>query len=299
VEGIRLERCGEEHLALLERIAADPDVQRFTRVPQPCPPGFAAAWLQLYEEGRRDGTREAFAVVGADGAPLGVAVAPRIDREARTAELGYVVAREARGRGVAGEALRQLTDWALSKLELARLELLISVDNEASRRVAVRCGYVREGVLRSLHLKQDVRDDTEIWSRLASDDVDRSDDDAVREAVRALAAALAGAEPDAAAALCTPDVRFVGSREGEQANGREALVALLERRASGGGGGAVAAWSHVDVALHGDVALVAASAAAADGCGGAPSLLSGVLVRRHGRWRWRVYHCSASARPRR
>ena len=39
----------------------------------------------------------------------------------------------------------------------------------ASKRVAERCGYIREGVLRSLHVKQDVHEDTEIWSRLASD----------------------------------------------------------------------------------------------------------------------------------
>ena len=38
-----------------------------------------------------------------------------------------------------------------------------------SKRVAERCGYLREGVLRSMHVKQDLREDTEIWSRLRSD----------------------------------------------------------------------------------------------------------------------------------
>ena len=52
---------------------------------------------------------------------------------------------------------------------MLRLELFISTDNVASKRVAERSGYVREGVLRSLHFKQDVREDTEIWSRLATD----------------------------------------------------------------------------------------------------------------------------------
>jgi RimJ/RimL family protein N-acetyltransferase len=59
--------------------------------------------------------------------------------------------------------------WAFSELGALRLELLISVDNDASKRVAERCGYLREGVLRSLHLKQDVRVDTEMWSRLPDD----------------------------------------------------------------------------------------------------------------------------------
>jgi RimJ/RimL family protein N-acetyltransferase len=96
-------------------------------------------------------------------------VAPRIDQVARTAELGYVLVQQARGRGVASTALRLLTQWAFSELEALRLELLISVENQASQRVAARCGYVREGVLRSLHVKQDVREDTEIWSLLPSD----------------------------------------------------------------------------------------------------------------------------------
>ena len=56
-----------------------------------------------------------------------------------------------------------------SSAPLSRLELLISVGNDASKRVAARCGYVREGVLRSHHFKGGVREDTEIWSRLPSD----------------------------------------------------------------------------------------------------------------------------------
>jgi RimJ/RimL family protein N-acetyltransferase len=143
-------------------------VHRFTRVPVPVPDGFARTWLERYEEGRRDGSRECFALVE-DGVFLGLAMASPIDREARTAELGYVVAPESRGRGVASEALRRLTDWAFAELDALRLELHISAGNEASQRVAARCGYVREGVLRSLHFKGELREDTEIWSRLPSD----------------------------------------------------------------------------------------------------------------------------------
>ena len=98
-----------------------------------------------------------------------MALAPVVEREAATAELGYIVARAARGRGVATAALDLLTDWALLELGLQRLELRISVGNTASKRVAERCGYVREGVLRSVYLKRGVREDIEVWSRLASD----------------------------------------------------------------------------------------------------------------------------------
>ena len=166
---MRLEQFGRSHLGAISVLLDDPDVLRFTRVPSPPPPDFAQTWFRFYEDGRREGTREAFAVVDGDEAVVALAVAPQIDLAARSAELGYVVLPASRGRGVATEALRLLTAWAFSELGALRLELLIGVGNHASKRVAERCGYVREGVLRSLHLKQDVRLDTEIWSRLPTD----------------------------------------------------------------------------------------------------------------------------------
>jgi RimJ/RimL family protein N-acetyltransferase len=171
VSFILLEPFDATHLEALAPLIDDPDVQRFTRIPVPTPVDFARTWLKIYEEGRRDGRREAFAILDAtDGSFLGLALAPRIDRTARTVELGYMVAPHARGRGVATEALRLLTDWSLTTLGALRIELLISPKNEPSRRAAIRCGYVREGLLRSLHVKEGVREDTEIWSHLPGDE---------------------------------------------------------------------------------------------------------------------------------
>ena len=75
----------------------------------------------------------------------------------------------ARGRGVGTKALRLLTEWAFGERGLLRLELMISIDNQASKIVAERAGYVREGVLRSLYVKEGVREDHELWSCLPSD----------------------------------------------------------------------------------------------------------------------------------
>jgi RimJ/RimL family protein N-acetyltransferase len=169
-ESVRLEPLGAAHLDAVEALVADHEVLRFTRIPEPPPPDFARTWLERYAEGRETGARDGFAIVAAeDGRFLGLALAPAIDRDTRTVELGYIVTREARGRGVATEALRLLTNWAFAELGALRLELLISVDNDASKLVAERCGYIREGVLRSTYFKQDLRSDTEIWSRLPSD----------------------------------------------------------------------------------------------------------------------------------
>jgi len=37
----------------------DAAVLDYTMVPDPVPPGFERSWLERYDEGRRDGTREA------------------------------------------------------------------------------------------------------------------------------------------------------------------------------------------------------------------------------------------------
>ncbi|MCW2933995.1 MAG: Acetyltransferase family protein [Actinomycetia bacterium] len=166
---VRLVPLGDEHLPDVATLVADADVVRFTRFPAPLPPGFIAQWYARYRDGRADGTCGAFAIADAANAFLGLALAVHIDGEAREAELGYMLAPSARGRGVATDALRQLSGWAFGTLGAFRLQLLISVDNQASSHVAERAGYILEGVLRSLYVKQDLRSDTEVWSLLPSD----------------------------------------------------------------------------------------------------------------------------------
>jgi len=165
---MRLEPLDEPHLGAVAALLDDPDVLRFTRVPEPAPPGFERQWLARYEAARADGSAEAFAALDDDGTFLGLALAPEIDREGAEMELGYITAPAARGRGVASEMLRALTEWAFEQ-GAQRIYLIINVENAASERVAARCGYTREGVMRSIHLKQGRRTNASLWSRLPSD----------------------------------------------------------------------------------------------------------------------------------
>jgi RimJ/RimL family protein N-acetyltransferase len=161
---------GPQHLPGLQSLVDDPSVRRYTRVPEPVPDDFVDSWVDRYERGKLDNTRMNFAIEDPDdGTFLGLALVPEMDLDERTAELGYVLAAEARGRGVATAALQQLTAWAFEEQHMIRLHLLISVTNDASKRVAKRCGYQFEGVLRGLYFKQDLREDTESWSRLVTD----------------------------------------------------------------------------------------------------------------------------------
>ena len=163
---LRLEPLGSQHLHAVDALVRDPEVLRFTPLPEPVPDDQAASMLAAYDA---DDTRIAYAAVDEVGRFAGLGMVVRLDRTAQECELGYLVPAAMRGEGVATEVLRLLTRLAFDQLGMLRVQLRINADNVASERVAGRNGYTREGVLRSTYLKPGVRVDTAVWSRLASD----------------------------------------------------------------------------------------------------------------------------------
>ena len=85
------------------------------------------------------------------------------------AETFYWLDRRVRGQGVAAEALDVATRWAFDEHKIVRAHLVTHLDNPASQRVAQRCGYQREGVLRAWEPIKDDQPDLVMWSRLVSD----------------------------------------------------------------------------------------------------------------------------------
>jgi RimJ/RimL family protein N-acetyltransferase len=81
MESVRLEPLSEAHLGAVAAMLSDPDVLRFTRVPEPTPAELPQEWRATYEAGRRDGTREAFAAFDAEERFVGLALAFGIDRK--------------------------------------------------------------------------------------------------------------------------------------------------------------------------------------------------------------------------
>jgi RimJ/RimL family protein N-acetyltransferase len=166
---IRLETLTQAHVPEMLAMADDPDVVRFTRVPAGADETFVRAWIRRYEAGWDDGSRAGFAIRARDGGFLGFAAFVDLDLEHREGEIGYMVAPAARGGGVAPRAVELLTRWGFDELGLLRLELRIDVENPASERVAQRAGYRRDGVLRQVHVKDGLRCDLGVWSRLSQD----------------------------------------------------------------------------------------------------------------------------------
>jgi RimJ/RimL family protein N-acetyltransferase len=146
---VGLRQWREADIPTVVAMSRDPDVLRFTNVPDPYGEDDAAIWLALQPARLRAGDGAAFAIVEPpDDRPLG-AIGVRVLHERGIAELGYHLAPEARGRGLATAAVRLLSAWSLRTLPIARLQLTTHLDNPASQRVAEKAGFTREAVLRA------------------------------------------------------------------------------------------------------------------------------------------------------
>lgn len=135
---------------------------------EPLPADDGAGVVAFYEDCRREGGL--LHVVIADRATdayLGEAmVAPG---EHGVGEVGCCIVPAARGRGIATEALRLLTDWAFAALGLGRIQVFVAAQNVAALRLAESAGFRREGLLRSYWEHGGGRLDAVVLARLPDD----------------------------------------------------------------------------------------------------------------------------------
>lgn len=151
----------------------DAELSRFSpAIPSPYGERDARAWFESQTPARVAGEELNLAVVDAtSGRLLGAIGLIKVSETAMSAEVGYWLAREARGHGHISRAVRLLARWAFDELGLARLELTTDPENVASQRVAERCGFRQEGHLRShvLIRHSGQRRDTLVYGLLPGD----------------------------------------------------------------------------------------------------------------------------------
>jgi RimJ/RimL family protein N-acetyltransferase len=134
----------------LVRICRDEEIVRWTAVPRAYSEADARLYLLRRHDAIRAGTAAPFAVVSNPQAELiGSIALVRIAWEHLRAEVGYFLARDARGAGHATRAVRLICEWAFASLGVERVDLYAATGNPASQRVAERAGFTREAVLRS------------------------------------------------------------------------------------------------------------------------------------------------------
>jgi RimJ/RimL family protein N-acetyltransferase len=123
----------------------DPEIPRWTSVPRNYSQADWHAWLTLADQGVAAGTDLPLLVIAANGRVAGAIGVHDIDAARGRAEIGYWVGRAWRGKGVATRAVRLLSDWAVTRLGLQELTILVHRDNAPSRAVPERAGYADSG----------------------------------------------------------------------------------------------------------------------------------------------------------
>jgi RimJ/RimL family protein N-acetyltransferase len=147
---VRLRLCSEADVERITALVQDPEVVRWTTIPPGQDAELTRNWMQRGSAGLAMGSD--LALVIADAAtdePIGTIGLHDINRAAERAVAGYVLALDARGKGLARRALRLLCAYAFDELRLSRVEVTIEAENGASRATAESVGFREEGLVRS------------------------------------------------------------------------------------------------------------------------------------------------------
>jgi RimJ/RimL family protein N-acetyltransferase len=153
--------------AIAGSVNRDPDIPRFTMMPEAMTEDQARQWVERGLEGWSRGLAR-FAVTVPPSDECAGQIGIQFDFAARRAEAFYWLDRRAQGRGIAVQSLGLVTEWAFRDHGIVRVQLVTHLGNERSQRVAERCGFSREGVLRAWEPVKDEQPDVVMWSRLAS-----------------------------------------------------------------------------------------------------------------------------------
>lgn len=128
----------------------------------------AAEWIAACAEGWRSETSATWAIVERSEMRIAGRVSVYTELDDGWGEVSYWVLPHARGRGVATRACVAATRWAHA-LGLNRIQVQCSTQNVGSCRVAIRAGFIEEGVRRGANLHADGWHDMRLYSHLPTD----------------------------------------------------------------------------------------------------------------------------------
>ncbi|MEU7701949.1 GNAT family N-acetyltransferase [Streptomyces sp. NPDC039028] len=166
---LRLRNFVPEDVDAVYAVCQDPDIRRWTVVPDPYTRQDAELFLnRLVPDGWREDTEYAFAVEPLAGGPLLAAVS-LTSRGMGVWEVGFWLAGGHRGHGYMTETVRAVAHWAFTGLGCTRLVWRAEVGNTGSRAVAERVGFVVEGAQRAGLTNKGTLRDSWIAALLPSD----------------------------------------------------------------------------------------------------------------------------------
>jgi RimJ/RimL family protein N-acetyltransferase len=162
-----LRHVREADRAVVLSAMSDPLVARWLNMPRTPSDADFDSLVRVAKTGWSSGERFDYAVCDADEPTWrGAVIASRRHRD--NYEIAYLAGPNGRERGLMTTAVQLLCD-ALFAAGVGRLELRTHPENESSQRLALRCGFRREGRERSSIWLHGKRTDAYVWSLLPDD----------------------------------------------------------------------------------------------------------------------------------
>lgn len=166
---LRLRPMEERDLDAIVIACRDATTLRWTTLPKPYGRSDAEGFLRYGRAAWAEGRAACFVIADPDDAYAGTIDLRLSPADPLNADVGFMTAPHARGRGYQPAALAALAAWGFTSLGLARVEWAANVGNTASRRVAEKAGFVFEGTRRAALTHRGDRIDVWVAALTAAD----------------------------------------------------------------------------------------------------------------------------------
>lgn len=157
-------------LAHFMRVHGDADVVRYTPHGPWAKAADGEAWLERMKGYRKRGDGLQLTIEDkATKTAIGIMLVFHFNEGTGSGEVGYMLAKEHWGKGLAKEALIAFVDFCFDTLKLKRLEAQLDPRNIASAKVLERAGFKQEGHQRRNHFAKGEVSDTGLYGMLRED----------------------------------------------------------------------------------------------------------------------------------
>ena len=133
------------------------------RLPYPYKKKDAKEWLELVKK-QKTVTTFCIEVDGNLAGSIGVTL--RDDVYRKTVELGYFIAEEYWGRGIATEAIKQMVSYVRKEFDIVRIYAEVFEYNKASMKALEKNGFYLECIRKRGAFKNNVVLDDHVWVKL-------------------------------------------------------------------------------------------------------------------------------------
>jgi RimJ/RimL family protein N-acetyltransferase len=160
----------KDDLPALFAVNGDDEVVRYTPHVSWKTPADGEAWFGRVTANQASGAALQFVIAPRGGGQaIGTMVMFRFNEPVGSAEVGYSLAREHWGKGLAKEALAAFVEFGFTTMGLKRLEAQIDPRNPASAKVLERAGFKHEGHQRRNFFAKGEFSDTGLYGMLRED----------------------------------------------------------------------------------------------------------------------------------